>query len=972
MRCRMCFVVRSAYHTRHYTQRAISILILALVILTTPGCQSMKLTDTATQSLRMQPTQTATYNVLLLHSYHQSMPWANDTTQGVQETLDEAPYPIQLHIEYMDTKRIVDAEHYTNLLRLYQHKFKKTDFDIIITADDDALRFLLEHREALFPGVPIVFCGVNRFTEDLLVGQTDVTGVLETTKHLETLNLALALQPEAQRIFIVNDRTTTGLILRGQVEAELDKLARPVQVTFLDDLEINELEARLRSLSSDAIVYLMTFHQDKAGNDFTSQEIVRRISQASGAPIYATGREYLHGGILGGYLNWGYTQGETAAHLAVQILGGQAADTLPIIRQSPYPPMFDYSQVLKWNLAKSNFPANTIFVNKPESLFEKYKVLVISVALAFVTLVTIITLLTLNIYQRQQAEQALRESEEKYRLLVENQTDLVIKLDPKGRFQFVSPSYCALFGAQEDDLLGEPFMKQKITFADMRQALQRAPHTHYQEKRVMTQHGWHWLGWASQAILDEEGSITAIVGVGREITERKQAEEEIQRQNRELALLNHVIITAASTLDTTEVLQVLCRELSRAFALPHVAATLINYKAQEAIVVAEHLAHSKHSSALGMKLQLREGTTLSEVTNLKLPMLIDNPKIEGYTDPQHEAMRIIDNMSLLLVPVVVRGRVISTVGLGASPQRTFAEEELTLAQNAAAAAGQAIEVAELTHALKRQNEELEQIVNHRTAELRAAMEQAQAANKVKSQFVSNVSHELRTPLTNITLYLSLIQRGQKEKRDYYIDILRREAKRLQHLIEDLLNISRMDLGKVQVATRPTNLNQLIQTLAQDRQRLFAERGLQLNVETHPTLSPVPADPKLLEQVITNLLTNALNYTPKGGQVHISTAQAQENGQAWVTISIRDNGLGISPSEQARLFQRFYRGKASEATNVPGTGLGLAISKGIVDLHGGRLTVESEVGQGSKFTVWLPHAVKENGKQRENFRQDSQD
>jgi signal transduction histidine kinase len=231
-------------------------------------------------------------------------------------------------------------------------------------------------------------------------------------------------------------------------------------------------------------------------------------------------------------------------------------------------------------------------------------------------------------------------------------------------------------------------------------------------------------------------------------------------------------------------------------------------------------------------------------------------------------------------------------------------------------------------------------------------------DRMKSQFVSDVSHELRTPLTNIRLYLDLLQgTGDPAKTTRYLETMDRESGRLADLIDDLLSLSRLDAGTVAFFPSPTNLNDLLLALVEDRRALAASRGLTLALECETGVPRVMGDGRLLTQVFTNLLTNALNYTESGGKVMLRTRLHVEDGARWVVAEVEDTGLGVPLDEQPLIFRRFFRGQASRQTKAAGTGLGLAICKEIVDRHAGRLQVQSDgvAGGGSRFTVWLPAA-----------------
>ena len=252
-------------------------------------------------------------------------------------------------------------------------------------------------------------------------------------------------------------------------------------------------------------------------------------------------------------------------------------------------------------------------------------------------------------------------------------------------------------------------------------------------------------------------------------------------------------------------------------------------------------------------------------------------------------------------------------------------------------------------------------LKQRTAQLEQANRKLEATNtrlhilsRAKDEFVSNVSHELRTPISNLKLYIDLL-RIRPENQERYLQTLERETNRLEEMIESLLMLSRLDQERVAFRYQSVDLNDLVKEYIQDRYQLAEIRGLRLEWQEAPGLPRVRADRGLIGQVLSILLTNALNYTPEGGLVSVTTKTRQQAGQVWAGFTVKDTGRGIPEDEQKQIFSRFFRGSAAREAEVAGTGLGLAISKEIVTRHQGEMEVSSRgvPGMGAQFTVWLP-------------------
>jgi two-component system, OmpR family, phosphate regulon sensor histidine kinase PhoR len=224
--------------------------------------------------------------------------------------------------------------------------------------------------------------------------------------------------------------------------------------------------------------------------------------------------------------------------------------------------------------------------------------------------------------------------------------------------------------------------------------------------------------------------------------------------------------------------------------------------------------------------------------------------------------------------------------------------------------------------------------------------------RVRQDFVANVSHEFRTPLTAIQGFAETLLAGALDdpaNRRRFVEIIREHSMRLARLTEDLLKLARIEAGQLKLDFRPVSVTQLIESCVETAQLKAVPRQLGLHVNLPDRLPPARGDANTLQEVLQNLLDNALQYTPAGGQIEVSAACS--DGHVVVTVS--DTGIGIPQVEQERIFERFYRVDAARSRAAGGTGLGLSIARHIMEAHGGRLWVESAVGEGSRFHFSIP-------------------
>lgn len=280
------------------------------------------------------------------------------------------------------------------------------------------------------------------------------------------------------------------------------------------------------------------------------------------------------------------------------------------------------------------------------------------------------------------------------------------------------------------------------------------------------------------------------------------------------------------------------------------------------------------------------------------------------------------------------------------------EELITILANQL---GQALENARLFDKTWQAQQGLEKKVEEKTRQLSQALEEVQKASKRKSEFVSSVSHELRTPLTSIKGYAAILASGQlgniAEDARLRIEKINRRSDELVQFINDLLDISRIESGKVTMKQEPQELNKIIEDAADTLSVLMKEKQIVFSVEIPKEKMNISVDYLQIKRVFINLVNNAIKYTPEKGKISIQAKKSGNGKEAQVDVT--DSGCGMPEEAQGKLFQEFYRVDMPINQQVKGTGLGLALVKNIVEAHKGKIWVTSKLDSGSTFSFTLP-------------------
>jgi PAS domain S-box-containing protein len=535
-----------------------------------------------------------------------------------------------------------------------------------------------------------------------------------------------------------------------------------------------------------------------------------------------------------------------------------------------------------------------------------------------------------DVTERKQAEEALRAGEARYRAIVQDQTELICRTRPDGTLTFVNDAYCRYFNRTAEALLGSRFQppiyppdvevvsRKRLTLSA------QTPTVTYWHRVELPGDGIRWQQWTDHVLYDDQGQLVEIQSVGQDITDRKQAEAALKQRNEQLLALNAIATAISHAPDVNRMANDVLDQLIELLRID--GGCLYLYDEVEA----------------GRPLVLVAQRGLLGTAQERLNTIQMDTAPSAVAPPARLVARALNAIGWdeasghhVGVPIQSKDVVLGVLGVFRhSLDKLSPDERQTLAT-----VGHQVGVA---------------IENMRLVAQAAEVEILRELDRLRSELIANVSHELRTPLGLISLFCTTLLREEvtlnPETQREFLNDIKEEADRLEAIVDNLLDLSRLQAGRLHLDRRPTDLRDLIQRTLDAMQPQLTGHRFVFNFPEGPLVAEV--DARRFEQVLLNLGGNAIKYSPAGGDITVTGRQTGPE----ILLQIQDQGIGIPPQDLTRIFERFYRVSNELMQQIGGAGLGLAVCQGIVEAHGGRIWAESVPGAGSTFYFTLPVAV----------------
>ncbi len=495
-----------------------------------------------------QPAETISIRpkILILNSYHLGYRFSDDVVQTFSQQIRLQIPHADIRIEYMDTKRYESSAHFKLFFDYLTQKYATDSFDLILVSDDAAFLFARNYQKNLWPGVPVVFTGVNNYNSEMLSDFPNFTGIVEKSDIEDNIRLIERLHPNAKQLYLILDNTITGEALRNSESAVIKQITQ-LKVHILDggQMDLDELLKALDHLPKDAVVIYQLLLRDKSMHIFDHEDVIPLITQHSSVPVYGFADTYLNYGIVGGKMISGTEQGTVAADMAIRILSGTRPVDIPIQLNSHCVYKFDYRVLRRFHIPVKALPPESIIINRPVTFYERHRnVLWVAFGIFSIQLL-LITYLTLNRRQLRKTQQALTQEHQLLQALMDNMPDLIYFKDRQSRIVRNNKAHLEAFGLEkQEDALGKtdfdffPHEFAEEAYQDEQKIMETGvPLINKVEKVETGGKDPFWVSATKVPIRDDKGNVIALVGISRDITKSILDSEQIRASLSEKEIL---------------------------------------------------------------------------------------------------------------------------------------------------------------------------------------------------------------------------------------------------------------------------------------------------------------------------------------------------------------------------------------------------------------------------------------------------
>jgi two-component system, sensor histidine kinase and response regulator len=835
--------------------------------------------------------------ILVLQSYSPVYPWSANIEKGIyEEFLDSKYRDAEIVIEYLDTKRIMDEAYFEKIAQVLSYKYANYKYDLIIVVDDDALNFLNGKGKQLFPGTPLVFCGMNEPPE-LRKIKRPATGLTENIMPLATLRAAMRIQPEATNVLVIYDTTTAGKAFYRQAKKEFTDAKLPLDIKYSSNLSLQQMCEYLAGKDMRTIVILFAFTRDGAGKNYDLNTAVKILTKSANTPIYGYWDYIIADNGLGGMVVSARQHGKEAARLAIRILNGEKASSIPVTSGRGNQYIFNWNAMLRFDISPLVLPEDSYIVNRARSFYGRYKRRVwAAIFLFFVETLFIAALLFL--YRRNiSVNKKLSAREEDLRVTLNSIGDGVIVTDPDGLVHRMNPVAETLTGWSSEEAENMPVTEVfKLIDTYSRQPIENPVEKAMKTGKtaIMAAHAVlvardgseYQVADSASPIRNLDENIRGVVMVFRDITEEYNQQQRIKEYQTTMQLaIKSASLQVWEYLPANQQLTLGEREFQR----------ITDEDEVRPLSLKEWLQYLNEEDGKNVMAQLEACETgLSDSYKCDYQTWSD---IDGEEQWWHMAGQVVERDA--------ENR----------PRRLIG------------------------------------VTKDVTAE-RSAWNALEDASRAKSAFLANMSHEIRTPMNGILGSLDFFEKDNlNEEQLELLNIISLSGKHLLQLINDILDISRVEARMLQLSLAPFNTKEFFSDITKNIHILSVGKGFEAKFEqVGEAPEAVIGDCVRIRQILINLIGNAAKFTHEGYVCFRVISEMVGDDLCKLIFEIEDTGIGIPEAQIGNIFEKFQQVDRPGTPNYEGTGLGLAICKELTALMHGTISVRSRVGKGSCFLL----------------------